>query len=311
MSRFIKIIGIVAVVLFMLFILGYRKDIPVEELEKTYFTPESRYSQLSDAKVHMRITGNGPVLFLLHGSLSSLHTWRVWQDSLSKYFTTVSFDFPAHGLTGPNASENYSINNYEKLLFELADSLGVDTFSIAGNSMGGQVAWQAALHKPNRITKLILIDAAGFITAAGDEQHNSAPLIFKLLRSKHASFAFEHITCRWMFSLNIKKVYANSKLITPQLIDRYFDLMLRKGNRHATWLRFQQLQNPPIDSISKITVPTLILWGQEDRLIKIKSAYQFNNAINESKLVIISGAGHTPMEELPNESLVPVLDFLR
>ncbi|HPH46138.1 MAG TPA: alpha/beta hydrolase [Chryseolinea sp.] len=311
MGRLLKSIGIVAFVLLVLFLLGNRKFIALEELEKEYFTRESRYIQLSDAKVHTRIKGNGPYLFLLHGSLASLHTWKAWEDSLGKSFTTISFDFPGHGLTGPNTSENYSINQYEKLLFELADSLDVDTFSIAGNSMGGQVAWQAALHRPDRVSKLILIDAVGFITAAGDKHQNNAPLIFKLLRSEHASFAFEHITCRWMFSLNMKKVYANPDLITPQLIDRYFQLMLRQGNRHATWLRLQQLRNPPIDSLSFITVPTLILWGEKDEWINVESAYQFNNAIKRSKIVTIPEAGHTPMEESPNESLPPVLDFLK
>ncbi len=211
LAKFLKFIGISAAILIALFFLGNRKDIPVEELEKVYFTPQSRYVQLRDAKVHVRIRGKGHHLFLLHGSLASLHTWQAWEDTLSTSFTTVSLDLPGHGLTGPNKSENYTIDNFERLVFELADSLNVDTFSIAGNSMGGQVAWQAALHKPDRIANLILIDAAGFITAAGDQQNNNAPLIFKLLRSKHAAFTLEHITPRWMFSLNINPDYALEK----------------------------------------------------------------------------------------------------
>lgn len=311
LKKLLKFIGISAAIMIALFFLGNRKDIPVEELEKKYFTPQSRYVQLHDAKVHVRIRGNGHHLFLLHGSLASLHTWQAWEDTLSTKFTTVSLDLPGHGLTGANKSENYTINNFERLVFELADSLKVDTFSIAGNSMGGQVAWQAALHKPDRIKNLILIDAAGFITAAGDEQNNNAPLVFKLLRSKHAAFTLEHITPRWMFSFNIKKVFGDPEAITPQLIDRYYKLMLRQGNRHATWLRFQQLQKPPVDSLSFIKTPTLIIWGEKDKWIKIESAYQFNKAIQGSELVIIPGAGHTPMEESPNESVLPVLKFLQ
>ncbi len=309
-SKLLKGIAISAAILIGLFILGNRKDIPVEELEKQYFTPESRYVQLHDAKVHVRIRGNGPHLFLIHGSLASLHTWQAWEDTLSTKFTTVSLDLPSHGLTGPSHSENYTINNFERLVFELADSLDVYTFSIVGNSMGGQVAWQAALHHPDRIANLILIDAAGFITAAGDQQNNHAPFIFKLLRSKHAAFTIEHITPRWMFSLNMKQVYANPNLITPKLIDRYYKLMLRQGNRHATWLRFQQLQKPPIDSLSFIHTPTLILWGEEDKLIKLESAHQFNKAIRGSTLVTIPDAGHISMEELPNESVQYVFEFL-
>jgi pimeloyl-ACP methyl ester carboxylesterase len=309
--RLLKILGIIAAVLVALFFLGNKEDVSVAELEKEYFTPQSRYVQLSDAKVHVRIRGNGPYLFLIHGSFASLHTWEHWEDTLSVLFTTVSLDLPGHGLTGPNTSENYTITNYEKLVFELADSLGVDTFSIAGNSMGGQVAWLAALHRPERIRNLILIDAAGFVTAAGDQDQKDAPLIFNLLRSKHAAFTLEHITPRWMFSLNLKQIYANSDLITPQLIDRYYRLMLREGNRHATWLRFQQLQKPPLDSLSLITTPTLILWGENDKWIDVNYAHQFNSSIKGSTLVILPGVGHTPMEESPKESVIPLLEFLK
>ncbi|MEO7990702.1 MAG: alpha/beta hydrolase [Chryseolinea sp.] len=310
MIKLLKGIGISVAVLIILFLLGNRKDIPVEELEKEYFTPQSRYVQLTDAKVHVRIRGAGPYLFLLHGSFASLHTWQHWEDTLSTIFTTVSLDLPGHGLTGPSKSENYTIHNFEKLVFELADSIGTDTFSIAGNSMGGQIAWQAALHKPDRIKNLILIDAAGFTTAKGDQQNNGAPLVFTLLRSKHAAFTLEHITPRWMFALNLKQVYANPDLITSKLIDRYYQLMLREGNRHATWLRFQQLQKPPIDSLKFIRVPTLIIWGKKDKLIKVENGYEFNNAIKNSKLLIIPEGGHTSMEELPNESARLVFEFL-
>lgn len=309
--KFLKVIGITAAALVVLFFIGNRKDISIEELEKEYFTSESQYIQLTDEKVHVRIRGNGPYLFLIHGSFASLHTWEHWEDTLITHFTTVSLDLPGHGLTGPNQSENYTLNNFERIVFELADSLGVDTFSIAGNSMGGQVAWQSALHKPERIKNLILIDAAGFTTATGDQQNNNAPLIFTLLRSKHAAFTLEHITPRWMFDLNLKQVYASTDLVTSQLVDRYYKLMLREGNRHATWLRFQQLQKPSVDSLKFISVPTLIIWGEKDKWINIQNAHQFNNAIKGSKLVIIPNAGHTPMEELPIESVIPVFEFLK
>ena len=79
--RLLKILGIIAAVLAALFFLGNKADIPVAELEKEYLTPESRYVQLSDAKVHVRIRGNGPYLFLIHGSFASLHTWEHWEDT--------------------------------------------------------------------------------------------------------------------------------------------------------------------------------------------------------------------------------------
>ncbi len=105
-------------------------------------------------------------------------------------------------------------------------------------------------------------------------------------------------------------MYANPDLITSQLIDRYYKLMLRQGNRHATWLRFQQLQKPPVDSLAFMKTPTLIIWGEKDQWIKLESAYQFNEAIRGSELVIIPETGHTSMEESPKRSVLPVFKFL-
>ena len=97
----------------------YRSDIEVSELEPTYFTPQSSYIQVDDAKLHVRQRGAGPAIFLLHGSFASLHTWNGWENELEKSFHTISVDFPGHGLTGPTPSAKYSTDDYAQLIFKL------------------------------------------------------------------------------------------------------------------------------------------------------------------------------------------------
>jgi pimeloyl-ACP methyl ester carboxylesterase len=294
----------------------YRKDVPVNKLEGKYFTEESKYIEVDDARLHVRITGTGVPLFLLHGSFASLHTWNAWQNELSKFFKTISLDLPGHGLSGPNKNEIYTSDYYASLVFALADSLKIDSFHIAGNSMGGNVAWKIALMQPERVKKIILIDASGFWTApvktdsALVDSNTKRPLIFRLLSSDKLAKTLSSITPRFLFRLNLQQVYGDPANISDEEVDRYYDLMLREGNRNATLTRLRQANKNLQDSIKYIKNPTLILWGEKDTWIPVTHAYRFNNAIEHSTLIIFPDAGHVPMEEIPEESLKHVIPFL-
>jgi len=312
--RISYVLMIIALIVILMAIFSYRSDISNEELEKKYFTPESKYIEIADARLHIRKRGTGPALFLVHGSFASLHTWQDWEDELSKSFTTISMDLPGHGLTGPNQSENYTTDYYADLIVALADTLHIDSFYVAGNSLGGNVAWKMALTNPERIRKLILIDASGFwqpVSETEASKPSKRPWIFNLLSNPIVSKIFTKITPRFLFKLNMKQVYGNPDLVTEQHIDRYYNLMLREGNREATLKRLKQPGEDLQDSISKISMPVLILWGKKDTWIPVENAYLFQHAIKNSQLVIFDDAGHVPMEEIPGESLQPALDFLR
>lgn len=298
------------ILLILVFIaFNYRTDIPVTKLEPKYFTKESSYLEVGDAKLHIRKRGSGPALFLIHGSFASLHTWDGWENELSNTFTTISLDLPGHGLTGPNKNEDYSTDYYSDLVFALADTLRIDTFYVAGNSLGGMVAWKMAFHKPNRVKKLVLIDAAGYEKSkAGSE--TKRPFIFKMLEMKPLALLLTKVTPRFLFKINLKEVYGNPEKFTDNELDRYYELMRREGNREATMKRLQHYGRNLQDSIKFIQTPTLILWGEKDRWIPVENAYRFHNDIPWSKLIIIPDAGHIPMEECPKISADSVSIFL-
>jgi len=296
-----------SVLLISILIIGFKTDVPVQKLEEKYLTPESKYLQVLDAKVHVRQRGSGTPIFLLHGSFASLHTWQDWEDELSKSFTTISLDLPGHGLTGPNETETYTTDYYTKLVLALADSLKLDTFYVAGNSMGGTVAWKLALRAPERVKKLVLIDAAGFWNA---NKNAKRPWIFKALQNPLFGAGFTRITPKFVFNLNMKQVYGDDNLVKQEVTDRYYDLMLREGNREATLKRINQDEPDQSNTIQQITTPTLILWGKKDRWIPVENAYLFQQAISGSTLIVLDKAGHVPMEEMPTASVKPVLEFL-
>lgn len=302
--------GLLALLL-VLAAVWYQPDIPVGNLEPEYFTAESKYISIGTAKIHVRDRGQGTPLFLLHGSFASLHTWAGWESKLSQSLRTISLDFPGHGLTGPSATKSYTTEDYGKLVIQLADHLKIDTFYVAGNSMGGQVAWQLALRYPHRVKKLILVDAAGFWKLPGTgEKKQSRPFIFKMLQNETVANAMIKITPKFLFCFNLKQVYGDPAKVKDADVNRFFDLMMREGNRKATMDRLRQRGKDLQDSISSIQQPTLILWGEKDSWIPVANAHRFHGAIKGSQLHIFPGAGHVPMEEIPRESVKVALDFL-
>ena len=96
-----------------------------------------------------------------------------------------------------------------------------------------------------------------------------------------------------------------------ELVDRHFELALREGNRRALALRLRQMvDGEHVERIASLKQPTLILWGEHDRLIPLVAGQQFQQMIAGSRLVVLEGLGHVPQEEDPARSVAPVKEFL-
>lgn len=309
-------IGIFLFAITVVFIFTFRNDLPVTAVEKKYWTPESHYIEADGIKLHVRIKGEGEPIILLHGSFSSLHTWEGWQEELSPYFMTISLDLPGHGLTGPDEFARYSTQDYAKLVGALADKLKLDKFHLAGNSMGGGVAMQIASDEPEKVLTLNLIDAAGAprLEVAPSDTITSQPRsggawIFKLASNPVFSRLLLKCTPKFLFEINMKQVYGDPSKVRDQGVQRYYDLMLRSGNREATLDRLRMKRVMDID-FERLTMPTLILWGQKDSWIPVSHAYILEQVIKGSHLVVFERVGHVPMEEIVTQSVAEYLSFL-
>lgn len=292
----------VFVLLFIGFLLIRKADIPVEDLKAIYAKPPSQFVMIDDLDVHYRVEGRGDYLLLLHGTASSLHTWEPWVDVLSDSFTVVTVDLPAFGLTGPNKDNDYSTKAYNQFINDLADYIGMESFHIGGNSLGGYIAWNYTLDYPERVNKLILIDAAGF--------PNEPVALFKLIKNPVLGPILSKVSVKSLVRKNMKEVYFDDNKISDQLVQRYYDMSLRTGNRNALRARVGRKEESRVDMLSNIKKPTLIMWGEQDLWIPFDHASKFKAAISDSRIVSYPNAGHVPMEELPMESAQDALDFL-
>ena len=311
------VLGGMVILLVIALASAYRSDLSAEAVIAKYLTPESKFIEVDGIQVHVRILGEGEPVFLLHGSFASLHTWDAWQQAMSPYYQTISLDFPGHGLTGPDSLKRYGIKDYSELVHALAQKLNIEQYHVAGNSMGGAVAMQLASDYPGNVRSLNLIDAAGAPAADRTLTDSTAPKksnsggawIFQVARHPVFSKLLLSCTPKFLFAMNMKQVYGDDTKVTDEVTTRYYELMLREGNRQATLERLSQPRNSNIQ-YERLSMPTLILWGAEDTWIPLAQGKRLQQALPGSNLMILDGVGHVPMEESPTETVSEYLSFL-
>jgi pimeloyl-ACP methyl ester carboxylesterase len=182
------------------------------------------------------------------------------------------------------------------------DKLGVEHAAVGGNSLGGNVAWATAVLYPARVDHLILVDSAGYPFTP-----KSVPLGFRIARTPGLRLLMKDVLPRKVIEDSVRSVYGDPSKVTPELIDRYFDLTTRAGNREALRMRFEQLKPDGFEKrIPEIKVPTLIQWGAQDRLIPPENAELFHRDIAGSSVVVYADLGHVPQEEDSPSTVITV-----
>jgi pimeloyl-ACP methyl ester carboxylesterase len=309
----LRVFGLLLIATAFAVALSRAPDRTVESLVARWAPPPSDFMTIKGQLVHWRDEGprGDPLpLVLLHGTASSLHTWEGWVATLRKTRRVITFDLPGFGLTGPftgaHAADDYRGDTYARFVIDLLDHLQLKRVVLGGNSLGGEIAWRTAALAPDRVERLILVDAAGYAFTPG-----SVPIGFAVARIPVLSRIGEHLLPRALVAASVTSVYGDPSRVTEALVDRHFELTLREGNRHALGLRMQQLEaGTHAERLKSLRLPTLILWGEHDRLIPPETARRFAADIGGSKLVVFDGLGHVPHEEDAARTVQPVLEFL-
>jgi len=308
--RFLAFIVLAFTLLVGVFIAwSWAPDIPVDQLKARWAQPPSQFIDVGGLQVHLRDEGprTDPLpIVLVHGTSASLHTWEGWASELKKTRRVIRFDLPGFGLTGPNAANDYSMDVYVRFVTALLDKLGVQRFVIAGNSLGGEVAWAVAHALPQRVDRLILVDAAGYRI-----ESVSIPLGFRVAGTPGLRSLMAKVLPPGLIEKSVRNVYGDPSRVTPELVTLYTDMARRAGNRQALRQRLAQRDTGREQDIKQLKLPTLILWGGQDRLIPPAYAQRFAADIAGSRLVMFEQLGHVPQEEDPAATVAAVHEFLR
>ena len=269
----------------------------------------SQFVAIEGMQVHLRDEGprdDPQPIVLLHGTSASLHTWDGWVAALKGRHRVIRMDMPGFGLTGPTPDGQYTLPTYTRFVVAVMDRLGVKQAVIAGNSFGGNIAWKTAVDYPDRVSKLVLVDASGYAY-----QPKSIPLAFQLAQIPALRPFMHKLLPRRMIEASVRNVYGDPSKVGPELIDRYYELTLRAGNRDALVQRFLQSKSGEFEAqIKTITKPTLIIWGGQDHLIPPDNADKFQHDIQGSRLAVFDALGHVPHEEDPVATVAAVQTFL-
>lgn len=312
MKKTLKYLGFALLALVIGYLaLNFRADKSVIELMPQFANGESEFMDLDHMRVHYRDEGDAtdsiPVV-LIHGTSASLHTWDGWTAALKASHRMIRLDMPGYGLTGPNEQGDYSMHYYAEFLHRFLQRLGIKKCYVAGNSLGGAIAWHYAHNYPEGVEKLILIDAAGYRSKG---KLGGGALGFKIAQMPVLSTLMKYITPKGIVKKSLLDAYGNDDLVSDTLVNRYFAMLLREGNRAALQQRFTT-PLPPDDSalIKQIKCPTLIMWGDLDQLIPVEHAQRFSEDLPNDTLVIYKGLGHVPMEEQAQLTAKAVAVFL-
>jgi pimeloyl-ACP methyl ester carboxylesterase len=242
--------------------------------------------------------GAGPAVVLLHGFASSIYTWKEVLPILARDHDVVALDLPGFGQS--DCPPDLSFDEYPAVVLRLLDRLGLARVTLVGNSMGGGVAAVVAAQSPDRVERLVLIDAAGF-----NLQENKRPWPIRIVGSPPVATVLDRMPLRRLLvEASLRQVFFDDSLVTAERIDEYLVPILRPATPQAirSLLASRSLRPDAVQRLlPRVTVPVLVLWGREDEWIPVADADRFALALPQARVVILDRCGHMPQEEQPAE----------
>ena len=280
-------------------------DLSRKTLEARYLNAPTDMRAVAGTRLHVRDTGprDARAVVMIHGVASSLHTWEAWAGALDDDFRVIRFDLPGSGLSPPDPTGDYTDTRTTRLLAALMDDLGVERTALIGNSLGGRIAWTFAAAHPDRVERLVLVSPDGFASPPFEYgKATEIPPVFN---------AIEYVLPRALLRSNLEVAYADPARLDDATVARYHDLLRAPGNRAALLERFRQtILVDPEPRLAGIDIPVLLLWGEEDGMIPVTNAADYERILPDATLARLPALGHVPQEEAPAVSLAPVRAFL-
>ncbi|MEJ5239821.1 MAG: alpha/beta hydrolase [Anaerolineales bacterium] len=291
--------------------------IPVPPLQDTLpprqlADPDSRFITVNGLDVHYKMAGQGePVFILLHGFGASVFTWHKVMPELSRYGTVIAYDRPAFGLTERpltwEGTNPYSPDAQIDLLFGLMDSLGIERAILVGNSAGGTVALRSALARPERVQAVVAVDAAVYVGGG-------APAwIRPLLQTPQMRHLGPLLVRRIATDGNqlIRQAWHDPDKIDAATWEGYRKPLRAENWDRALWeLTLSSRDSDLADRLNEITMPVLVLTGDDDRLVPTEQSVRLARELPNSRLVIFANCGHLPQEECPQDFLKAFIEAL-
>jgi pimeloyl-ACP methyl ester carboxylesterase len=276
---------------------------PPDVAQSPYFSPDDHIIDLDGQRVRYRDTGPDDALtiIMLHGFTDSLHTWDAVAEVLDDRFRILRPDLPGHGLSGPAPDDDYSNAALIRFVGKFTEAVDAQTPVLMGNSLGGLAAWRFAAENPERVSGLVLLAPGGVPYNGIGDTPLPVPAMLKFYLNQAPEAGVRTA---------LSAMHADPARVSNADITQYRDLMRQSGNADAFIARAAQFTLPnPADDMTKVTVPTHIIWGVQDVMLPVDQADQFAAHMRNVTILRLDGVGHLPQSEAP-ERVVETLQTL-
>jgi len=258
---------------------------------------------IQDFKIVYSEGGKGDTIILLHGFSANKDHWNNFAKNLTPRYHVIIPDLPGFGDSSKKPGADYSIGSQVERVRKFAEALKLEKFHIAGNSMGGNISGTFSATYPGMVKSLTLIDASGVKTPVQSDRMKLSekginPLVVKDVKDFDRALEFNFANPPKIPSL-VKK-YLAKKAVQDSTMNGEISTQLAKTDYFALEKK-----------LDKIKAPTMIIWGDLDRMVHVSSVDIFLKNIKGSKSYIVKGSGHLPMLEKPKETADVYLNFLK
>ncbi|TLS36430.1 alpha/beta fold hydrolase [Pseudalkalibacillus caeni] len=245
-----------------------------------------------------------PVFTLIHGFLSSTFSYRRLIPLLNRRYNVLALDLPPFGKSQKTKKFEHSYQNLSQVVIKLLENLAIEKSILIGHSMGGQIALNIAKNRPDLVSRLILLSSSGYMERSKLSLVYSSYLPFFSLGLK-----------KWLEKQGVRKNLLNCvsdpNMIDEEMIQGYLQ-PFNDDNIFKSLTRMIRDREGDLSSeeLKKITIPSLLIWGKEDRVVPLKIGKRLNRDLPNSKLIVYENTGHLLPEEKPNEVLENILSFI-
>ena len=266
-------------------------------------TLNQMYLNLSGVHVYCEyyLSDRKPPLVLIHGFASSMYTFSSLIPRLREHFSIIAIDLPGFGRSEKSVSFVYSFENYARIVMDCIALFHLNEVYVAGHSMGGQIAMYAARKDPEKIKKLVLLSSSGYLRSANKVQKLCTYLPY-----------FRYVVKKRVHRKNVKEylenVFYDPSLITDDHVKEYA-IPLKDDRFYISLLRLLRYREGDLPSkeLQQITIPTLLLWGEEDKVVPVHTGYQLVRDLPNAKLITYEKTGHLITEERSDEVYEQIL----
>jgi pimeloyl-ACP methyl ester carboxylesterase len=275
-----------------------------------YAGPPSQFIQVGGVSLHVRDEGQGPVLILMHSSMTNLREWDAWADRLKSHYRVIRLDWPPYGLSVDPAGP-YSMANAEATLERFADQMRLARFTLIGSSSGALICVLYAARHPERVDALAL----STLPLAAPPPSKVDPRVTALLWM-HKTF-FPAYFPKIYYTLFLRGLFADPAKVTPALVDWYWATNTIPGAqaRVAAYLKADIKtiwKKTGHDAAEKVTAPVLLQWGDADPVLPAALGEAAKAHLRNAPVTLIHyrDAGHYPMLEIPEKTEADLERFL-